>query len=73
MHSKSPRHALEPAPLTESRYGALRDEVPEENIQGDIDRADAHFMEDFGITASRGERLQATSRSCWHHEEEEYI
>ena len=71
VHPKRPKRAPEPAPPAYGRYGALRDEVPEEDMEWDIDGADGDPMEDFGITPPRGERRGAASRSRRYREEEE--
>ena len=72
-HPKRSRHTPEPARGAYGQYGALRDEIPEEDMDWGIDGPDGDPMEDFGITAAREERLEPASRSSRHREEEEYM
>ena len=58
---KPPKHAPEPAPPAYAEYAALRDEVPKEDMEWDIEGPDGHRMEDLGISppvgsASRSQR-----------------
>ena len=69
VHSKRLRHAAEPAPGMYRRYGALRDEVPEEDMKWNIERPGGDPMEDFGISPPRG----SVRRSRRQRDEEEYM
>ena len=62
---RRPERALERAPPRYSRYGMLRDEVPEGDKDWDIDAGDDP-MEDYGITPPRGERREAAARKRRH-------
>ena len=66
VQPKRPRHALEPAPAAYGRYRALRDEVPEADMEWDLEGPDGDPIEDFGISPTRG----SATRRRW--EEEEY-
>ena len=73
VHHQRTRHALEPAPPAYGPYGVLRDEVPEEGMEWDIDGRDGDHMEDFGIIPAQGARREDASQSCRHCEEEAYM
>ena len=61
------------APPTYRCYGVLRDEVPEEDREWDLEGDDGDPMETFGITPPRGERRDAASRSRRVREADEYM
>ena len=61
--AKRSRHALKPAPPAYRRYGALQDEVPDKDMEWDLENADG----DLGISPPQG----SASWSC--REEEEYM
>ena len=65
---KRPRHAPELAPPACGRYGALRDDVPEEDMGWDLEGPDGDPMEDFRISPTGA----SASRSRQHCKEEEY-
>ena len=69
VQPKRPRHAPEPAPPAYGRYGALQDEVPEDNMEWDIEGPDEDPMEDFGVSPAQG----SVSQSCRQPEEEDYM
>ena len=68
VHPKHPRHASEPAPAAYGQYGALRGEVPEEDMELDIEGPDGDPMEDFRMTLP----WRAVSPSRRYCEEEEH-
>ena len=47
VQPKRPRHAPKPAPPAYGRYGALRDGVPEEDMEWDLQGPDGDPIEDF--------------------------
>ena len=53
VQPKQLRHAPEPAPPAYGRYGALQNEVPEEDMEWDLEGPDGDPMEDFGISLPR--------------------
>ena len=54
VHPKGPMHAPEQAPPAYGRYGMLRDGVPKDDMEWDMDGPDGDPMEDFGSTPFRG-------------------
>ena len=72
LHVTDVPRCPEPAPLRHSRYGVLRDEVPEGDPDWDIHTGDDP-MEDYGITPARGERRESAARKRPHQEEEAYM
>ena len=69
VQPKRPGHAPEAAPLAYGRYGALRDRVPEEDMEWDLQGPDGDPMEDFRISPPRGSASQRRQQ----REEEEYM
>ena len=67
VQPKRPTHALEPSSAAYGRYGALRNEVPEEDMKWDLKAPAGHAMEDLRISPPRG----SASRS--RREKEEYM
>ena len=67
VQPKRPRHAPEPAPPAYGGYKGLRDEVPEEDMDWDVEGPDGDPMEDLRISPPR---RSAGRRRC---EEEEYM
>ena len=66
---KRPEGAQEQAPPAYGQYGALRDEVPEEDMEADRHRVDDDPIKDFGVTPTRRGQTEATSES--HQERKE--
>ena len=58
-HPKRQKRAPEQAPPAYGRYGALIDEVPEEDMEWDVNGADGHPMENFRITPARGKATRS--------------
>ena len=73
VRPKRPKRAPEPAPPVVGRYGVLRDGVPSEDMEWDINRANGDPMRDLGVTPPQGERQEAASPSRLHPEDEEYM
>ena len=67
VEPRVPGHVPGPAPQAYGRYGALRDEVSEEDMEWDLEGRNGGPMEDFGISSPRG------SASWSRREEEEYM
>ena len=70
---KSLRHAPEPAPPLYGWYGALRDEVPEVDMDRDMDGPGGDSMHDFEIIHPRREQLEAAGPGSRHRDQEEYM
>ena len=69
VQSQRLRHAPELALPAYARYGALQDEVPEDDMEWDIKGPHGGPLEDFRISPSRG----SVRWSRWQREEEEYM
>ena len=69
VQPKRQKHDLEAAAPAYGRYRALRDEVPEEDMEWDLEGPGEDPMQDFGISPPRG----SVSRSRRQQEEEEYM
>ena len=69
VQPKGSRHASKPASPAYGGYRALRDEVPEEDMEWDIESPDKDPMEDFEISPPPG----LASHSRRQREEEEYM
>ena len=54
------------------RYGGLRDEVPEGDVEWDVGRGEED-LEEFGITPPRGVRWEAAERGRRRRDEEPYM
>ena len=54
------------------RYGGLRDEVPERDVEWDVGGGEED-LEEFGITPPRGVRREAAERSRRRRDEEAYM
>ena len=67
VQPKRPKNAPEPAPPAYGRYGSLRDELPEEDTEWELEHPNGDPMKHFGISPAQG------SASRRRDEEEEYM
>ena len=67
VQPKRPKHAPEPAPELYRRYGALQDEVPERDMEWDLEDLDGDLVGDFGISPAQGSASQSRreARRTW--------
>ena len=72
VRPRRPAPAQEPIPMAGGRYGGLRDEVPEGDVQWDVSGGEED-LEEFGITPPRGVRREAAERSRRRRDEEAYM
>ena len=72
VRPRPPAPAQEPIPMAGGRYGGLRDEVPEGDVEWDVGGGEED-LEEFGITPPRGVRREAAERSRRRRDEEAYM
>ena len=72
VRPRRPAPAQEPISMAGGRYGGLRDEVPEGDVEWDVGGGEED-LEEFGITPPRGVRWEAAERSRRRRDEEAYM
>ena len=73
VRPRRPAPALEPIPMAGGRYGGIRDEVPEGDVEWDVGMLAEEDLEEFDISPPRGVRREAAERSRRRRDEEAYM